>query len=446
MPDPAALHWLSHVAVPMLAARAGTVVAMNPLAAELFGRGQDALPLELTALLGEAAHALEALLQPDTPPAPRAIALRCTLQGETRPLKVGARRVDPGQDGGDAIWALTLIPGDEAAPVPSEADQSEVPHAAGHAGTGGGGAAGNDEWVRLLPAILERLPVALLIEDENDVGVFVNDGFADIFEYRLDEIAALDDWWNKLYPDPVVREEARRDWADTLANAAAGDGTISASEFEIRSGSGTNKMVQFHSFRISGYRVHSYFDVTHRHQLAADLRILADTDALTGVLNRRSFLQHATHLIRSNLPFAALVLDIDHFKQVNDRFGHGFGDQVLVEVATRCRGALREGDVLARLGGEEFAVLLPGEDAACAAAVAERLRAVIAAAPVSGPLGSHPVSVSIGGACAWPGGVIEDLLQCADNALYEAKRSGRNCVRFDPGRGPAATPPPFPDP
>lgn len=423
MTDVDELDWLSHVAAAMLAVRAGVVVAMNAGAAELFGLGPDALPVEIATVLGNAAAAqLTPMLQPEAEPAPADFVITCDVQGMGRALTLGARRVRPAGADGAELWALTVIPAPAAGASPTDAE-TPVP--------------ATPDWVRLLPAIIDHLPVALLIEDESDTGVFVNRGFTDVFEYRLEDIAALEDWWNKLYPDALVREEAKRDWAETLANAASGDGTISSSEFQIRCGGGSDKMVQFHSFRINGYRVHSYFDVTNRHRLATNLEILANTDALTGTRNRRSFLQHAGAVMRAGQPFAALVLDVDHFKQVNDRFGHGFGDQVLVEVAARCRAALRPGDVLARIGGEEFAVLLPGDNVTGAGVVAERLRAAVAGAPVSGPLGSHPVSISVGGACAWAGASLEDLLQCADNALYAAKRAGRNCVRFDPGRAPA---------
>jgi diguanylate cyclase (GGDEF)-like protein len=193
-------------------------------------------------------------------------------------------------------------------------------------------------------------------------------------------------------------------------------------------------MVQSHSFRIGGYRVHSYVDVSQRHQLTVDLQLLADTDPLTGILNRRSFFQQAPSLMRADRPLAALLFDVDHFKLVNDRLGHAFGDHVLVEIVARCRGVLGPTDVLARLGGEEFVVLLPRHDAARAAAMAECLRSAMASAPVKGPLGSSSITISIGGACARPGEFsIDELLLRADNALYAAKRAGRDCVRFDPG-------------
>ena len=409
--EPPELNWLSFVAAPMLTLRAGEVVAMNAIAAAMFGRTQEAIPLDLEVLIGPvAALAVRAVLPHGGREAADTLEVACTIAGAPRRLTVDARPLSPNSASSDSLWALTL------------ADIGEAPACP---------AAGED-WVKLLPIILDRLPVALLIEDDSGLGVFVNRGFSDIFEYELGEIADIEDWWLKLYPDPVVRAEAERDWIETLAAAPAGDGTISTSEFQIRAGGGSDKMVQFHSFRLSGYRIHTYVDVTHRHRMAVDLRRLADTDGLTGVLNRRAFFEHAGRLIRAGGPFAALLLDVDHFKQVNDRLGHAFGDQVLVEIAARCRSALRAGDVLARLGGEEFAVLLPGQDTANTAAVAERLRSAIAGAPIGGTPDGHLVTISIGGACAMAGGSIEELLARADTALYAAKSGGRDCVRLDP--------------
>src|SRR5262249_14987580 len=136
---------------------------------------------------------------------------------------------------------------------------------------------------------------------------------------------------------------------------------------------------------------------------------------------------------RFGQPLTALMLDVDHFKQVNDRFGHHVGDQVLRALADRCRSALRSIDVLGRYGGEEFAILLPGTSRHNAAMVlAERIRQRIADDPVNTDAGQVPVTVSVGvaamnGTTRDPG----DLFKRADAALYEAKQAGRNKVIED---------------
>ncbi|MBV9579562.1 MAG: sensor domain-containing diguanylate cyclase [Chloroflexi bacterium] len=165
---------------------------------------------------------------------------------------------------------------------------------------------------------------------------------------------------------------------------------------------------------------------------------LATTDALTGVSNYRHFHEilglEVVRARRMHYCVGLLMMDLDHFKQVNDRHGHPFGDQVLRQVADQLRNRLRRTDVIARVGGEEFAAILPGDDLAEVAIVAEKLRASIEDLPPLGAgSGSGPtlVTVSIGGTSLRPE-VVETqlLLNCADHALYEAKRNGRNQVRL----------------
>jgi diguanylate cyclase (GGDEF)-like protein len=164
---------------------------------------------------------------------------------------------------------------------------------------------------------------------------------------------------------------------------------------------------------------------------ASDLGALAATDPLTDLNNRRQFefLAHAEFVRcqRYLRPLSILVIDIDHFKHVNDRFGHAIGDIVLKAVAETIVAAKRGSDVAARIGGEEFALLLPETTAEIAQMIAQRIRHMIRdrSLPVSIP----NVTVSIGVASAPAGGSgVEDLMVEADEALYEAKGSGRDCV------------------
>lgn len=158
----------------------------------------------------------------------------------------------------------------------------------------------------------------------------------------------------------------------------------------------------------------------------------AATDPLTGIANRRALFEVASSALRAagrdGRPLSAILFDLDHFKRINDTRGHAAGDEVLREVARRAQQVLRDRDILGRYGGEEFAAILPGADAALAAVIAERLRQRIASEPIDG----IPVSASLGVAQADPGSPgLEDLLLRADAALYEAKRAGRNCVKTD---------------
>jgi len=184
----------------------------------------------------------------------------------------------------------------------------------------------------------------------------------------------------------------------------------------------------------AGGRFLSYTDVTDLVRHAETLERLATVDDLTGICNRRHFMtlaQTAWERFRDGEPFSLLILDLDLFKSVNDRFGHIGGDAVIRHVVDVCRSTKRDADILARLGGEEFALLLPDTRAPEAAAFAEELRRRVEAAPVAIENTILRITTSIGIAEAERGMArIGDLMKRADKALYEAKRAGRNRVRL----------------
>jgi len=165
----------------------------------------------------------------------------------------------------------------------------------------------------------------------------------------------------------------------------------------------------------------------------ADLEKLAMLDPLTGVANRRHFEMRAAAEIadarRAGHPLATLVIDIDHFKRINDHHGHGPGDTVLRQFAERVAHHIRPSGLFARIGGEEFALLLPRSDLETSLAVAERIRAAIAAEPFELAEGSIPVTASFGVALlATDDADFRAPLHRADQALYRAKAAGRNRV------------------
>ena len=160
-----------------------------------------------------------------------------------------------------------------------------------------------------------------------------------------------------------------------------------------------------------------------------ELREIASRDHLTGVLTRRAFLATAADAIaRSDRAAALLLLDLDHFKAVNDRFGHAAGDTVLESVAATCGALLRTDDSLGRLGGEEFAIVLAGADVTAALAVAERCRGAIAGLTFTEPGLAVTASVGVAALDAMMT-IPEAWLDAADLALYAAKGSGRNRCR-----------------
>ena len=159
-------------------------------------------------------------------------------------------------------------------------------------------------------------------------------------------------------------------------------------------------------------------------------------DALTGLANRRYFAWRLRSALRSwirgGASFSLVLVDIDRFKQINDSLGHRAGDLVLKVLAARLRDGFRAVDLVARIGGEEFGVILPGLDAANAYQVAERVRSAIAAQPFSSSRGAEDklvaVTVSMGVADARVGSRAHALMDAADRALYAAKQAGRNRV------------------
>ena len=173
-------------------------------------------------------------------------------------------------------------------------------------------------------------------------------------------------------------------------------------------------------------------DVTSRFEVAQRLERLALHDGLTGALNHGEALHRLDAMLtNSRVPgdhLAVLFCDTDMFKDINDTHGHAAGDQVLVELTRRIEGAVRREDLVARMGGDEFLVILTGvHDAGEAAAIAEKVRAAVAA-PISLPTAEVATSLSIGVTLARPGDNMDRLLERADMAMYAAKREGRDRV------------------
>ncbi|WP_298195033.1 sensor domain-containing diguanylate cyclase [Novosphingobium sp.] len=167
-----------------------------------------------------------------------------------------------------------------------------------------------------------------------------------------------------------------------------------------------------------------------------EMREIATTDVLTGALSRRAWLRCAENevhrALRTKAPLAFLMIDIDHFKQINDRFGHPVGDAVIREVAKTCDSEVRQSDWFGRFGGEEFVVAMPGTSLADAAMVAERIREAVMTLRLA-CLGDHTCTVSIGAAAYEALETNPELaLDRADQALLRAKLLGRNRVQSTP--------------
>lgn len=158
---------------------------------------------------------------------------------------------------------------------------------------------------------------------------------------------------------------------------------------------------------------------------------VADTDPLTQILNRRGFERLTGELLARAQPgekYALLAMDLDHFKKINDQYGHATGDEVLKETSARLRGVLRENELLARVGGEEFAIFIPQVARDNVMLLAERVRVAIGGIPFETGMGNLHVTASIGVAHRRPNVPLDKFMAEADKALYKGKRGGRNRV------------------
>ena len=160
------------------------------------------------------------------------------------------------------------------------------------------------------------------------------------------------------------------------------------------------------------------------------LEKLERVDALTGLINRRGMSERLDEELdratRQNTSFAVLWLDVDNFKQINDCFGHGVGDQALIAVTGILKRCLRHYECASRWGGDEFLVLLSPCDKQTLQRIGERIRALV---EIEGSEPEMPLTVSIGGHLFRPGESLDQVLQQADEALYKAKAAGRNAFR-----------------
>lgn len=284
--------------------------------------------------------------------------------------------------------------------------------------------------------LVESVPAGIVLFDGDGLGTVINQRAAELLGQKPGRHRAVD----LVAPMRALRQ--RCDNHDELEQAyAAQVGNLNfATTLHWVMGERTFE-VDTHPVRGDGEqgRIWLFTDITADLLMAAELRRLASSDPLTGVPNRRHFEERSAQIIAAReatgRSVAVLMLDVDHFKKINDTHGHPIGDEVLKVVARRCREALRERDLFARFGGEEFIALLAAPTADEVPATAERLRNAISGAPVHVGGLRIDVTASVGGAMgeALPGSdarLLEDLVARADEALYEAKANGRNRVRI----------------
>ncbi|MDR6765358.1 diguanylate cyclase (GGDEF)-like protein [Acidovorax delafieldii] len=283
-----------------------------------------------------------------------------------------------------------------------------------------------EESRALLGFILDTSPSDVLLAE-------VESGRVHFINHRLTERLGLKAAPQTLFlPDLLHDPDTRQRFMQTLDQY----GQVDAMEAQIGTHAPRWSSLSARLIDVEGRLAHLLwgFDISTHKALEAQLRELATRDALSGLLNRRAFMERSTalfdHCRRHGQPCTVLMIDIDHFKRINDQHGHQMGDTAIRACADAIGQALREADLLGRLGGEEFAALLPHASADSARQVAERIRGAIAQLGLVSPSG-HPVTftISIGMAASERHHTgIEPLLADADAALYRAKATGRNRV------------------
>ncbi len=295
----------------------------------------------------------------------------------------------------------------------------------------------------LHPEIIDILPNPVLVKDEQLRYVLVNTAFEDLHNVRREDLIG------RLDTEVFVDRQAVQCNAGDLRVLQSGE-IDEAYETVWCSASGPRETITRKSrLTLTDGRVflvgimHDITDVTCinrqlkesqdllQHQAEA-LERMANTDPLTGCSNRRAFLKQAPPAFAThNNKGGVLILDIDHFKKINDTYGHDAGDAILVQLTQTIRQILRNSDDIVRLGGEEFAIVLPGASVGNLSLKAEAIRQLIESTPMYYADQTIAVTVSIGVAIAQSeSGVInlDRLLTEGDHCLYEAKNKGRNCV------------------
>jgi diguanylate cyclase (GGDEF)-like protein/PAS domain S-box-containing protein len=289
----------------------------------------------------------------------------------------------------------------------------------------------------LLVAALEAAANSIIITDKNANIKWVNSAFTRLSGYSAEEAIGKNTkdlvksnsqdkaFYQALWADILQGKQ----WRGELINRRK-DGSLYHEELSIAPvKDATGEITHFIGIKD---------DISERKRMEEQLQKMANTDPLTELYNRRVFLeqlaQETARLARFNNQSAALLmLDLDYFKRINDTYGHSTGDEVLRKFASIVREISRTIDIPARLGGEEFAILLPGATKTDAMAMAERLRQKIANAVIQHKKGLVRITVSIGAAALSAddnGG--DQVLSHADAALYKAKEAGRNqCCWFD---------------
>ncbi len=279
-----------------------------------------------------------------------------------------------------------------------------------------------------LRRVLDSSPFPIIVSSQDDDTILYVNRLASVqFGYSRAELRG------HKTPEFFVNPADRKHVMDALAKS----GVVDDFEALLKDATGRQfyALVSATPVDYEGRLAHflSFTDITRHKEIETELLVLATTDSLTGVLNRRALYEQGEREVmrarRYDIPLSVLMLDIDHFKRINDTWGHLVGDRVLRQMAQVMKATLRETDLVGRIGGEEFVAILPETTLEGATDTSERVRKAIEAQPIATDEGPVAYTASIGVTeFRESDPSLEEALKRADEALYKAKSSGRNRV------------------
>lgn len=292
----------------------------------------------------------------------------------------------------------------------------------------------NDKFRKLI----EHSPIAYMLTNEKRQITYVNKAFTNTFGYSLADIANRDLWSEKAFPQQDYRNHVRNEWHNYLVKFRRSEEPPDPIEIKITAKNGTKRIVLVSL--AADYHVQSdypvvLYDITESKQHQQSLELMAHYDVLTGlpnrVLLRDRYKQAVAHSNRMKTLLAVCFLDLDDFKPVNDNYGHDIGDQLLVTIANSLKKHIRDVDTIARIGGDEFVLLLGDLSSVseCEQSITRIHNALIQPYTID----NYKIKISAScGITLYPNdnADFDTLLRHADQAMYQAKLAGKNCYQF----------------